>query len=42
VDECLLLVLLLYEGKSIIHSVGIFFNVDSTAGSLPSNIVVQV
>jgi len=31
VDECLMLILL-YEGKSIIHSVGIFFNVDNTAG----------
>lgn len=27
-----MLVLLLYEGKSIIRSVGIFFNVDNTAG----------
>ena len=31
-DECLLLVLFLYEGMSIIGSVSIFFNVDNTAG----------
>jgi hypothetical protein len=32
VDECMLLVLLLNKGESIIRSVGIFFSVDNTAG----------